>query len=471
MYIQHPPPRSSYDILELTQLYSVIPFFLLCDDYDYDHSTSGPYRNKAQSTTMSNEPEKGDSPFQPLPPLPQLPECGILLPESSPPDTIGRPFPTSYVRGGPSVADDRSPASGVDAPSMVVSDRAEPDRGRSASGLLRVGGSLRGHPPNPYDMNRYNAIHNNARTFYPDNAGTTMNNGPASNLPLHISGFVNGARGHSPYRTLRPPPFGQRPFSVTDQPDPSSAALRRQLIASPAPTTASATVRATRMTPAPVTAYPIAPAVPVSSSTRSRTQKQTSTAIKKKVKKPAAKRATAKKPATKKSTAKRPSKDRSSFCIPRIKITEVELASIRAGYGTLLARKNAFKNAPPGAYANIEITFGEKQRLCSIRDNGAEERQAYYDNPKPEEIKEAMLKASASYEKTFEKQRARARGKGYPDAMPLADRFPVVALAVAPVVAANAADSTEDQEMADDDSVSSESSFYGESEDEDMEEE
>ncbi|TGO08043.1 hypothetical protein BTUL_0229g00100 [Botrytis tulipae] len=440
---------------------------------------------------MSNDPEKEESPFQRLPPLPQIPQCGILLPESSPPDSIGRPLPISYVRGGPPVADDRAPASGIDAPNMVVSDRAEPDRGRSASGLLRAEGSLRGRPPNPYDINGYNAIHNNARTFHPVNSGTTMNNGPASNLPPYNSDFVNGARGHSPYRTRRPPPFGQRPVSVTDQSYPSSA-VRRQPIPplSLAPGTASATVRATRMTAAPAPAPPIAPAVPVSSSTRSRTQKQTSAAIKKNVKKPAAKRSTAKRSTAKRSTAKRstaerstakrPSKGRSSFCIPRIKIKEVELAAIRANYGTLLPRKEAFKNAPPGAYVNTEITFDEWQRLWVIRDNGAEERQAYYDNPKPEEIEAAMLKASERYEKTFEKQRAKARSKGYPDAMPLANRFPVVALAaaaassvalaVAPIVAANAADSTEDQEMADDDSVSPESILYGESEDEAMEE-
>ncbi|TGO51315.1 hypothetical protein BOTNAR_0360g00060 [Botryotinia narcissicola] len=403
---------------------------------------------------MSNDPEKEEPPFQRLPPLPQVPQCGILLPESSPPDSIGRLFPTSYVRGGPPVADDRSPASGIDAPNMVVSDRAEPDRGRSASGLLRAGGSLRDRPPILYDMNRYGPIHNNARTFHPVNSGTMMNNGPASNPPPYNSDFVNDARGHSRYRTRRPPHSGQTPGSVTDQSHPSSA-VRRQPIPPPslASGTASTTVRATRMTAVPAPAPPIAPAIPVSS-------------VKKKAKKPAAKKSTAKK-----STAKRPSKGRSSFCIPRTQMKEVELAAIRAGYGTLLPRKKAFKNAPPGAYVNIEITIGEWQRLRSIRDNGAEERQAYYDNPRPKEIENAMKEASARYEKTYEKERAKARSKGYPEAMPLADRFPVVALAVAPVVAANAADSTEDLEMADDDPVSPESSLYGESEDEDMEEE
>ncbi|KAF7931993.1 uncharacterized protein EAE97_009014 [Botrytis byssoidea] len=446
---------------------------------------------------MSNEPEKEESPFQRLPPLPQVPQCGILLPESSPPDSIGRPFPTSYVRGGPPVADDGSPASGIDAPNMVVSDRAEPDRGRSASGLLRAGGSLRGRQPNPYGMSRYDPIHNNARTFYPVNSGTMMYNGPAGNPPPYNFDFVNGARGHSRYRTRRPPHSGQTQGSVTDQSHPSSA-VRRQPIPPPslASGTASTTVRATRMTAVPAPAPPIAPAIPVSSSTRSHTQKQASAGVKKNMKKPAAKKSTAKKSVAKKSTAKkstakkpvakkstakkstarkstakRPSKGRSSFCIPRTQLKEVELAAIRAGYGTLLPRKKAFKNTPPGSYVNIEITIGEWQRLRSIRDNGAEERQAYYDKPRPKEIENAMVEASARYEKTYEKERAKARSKGYPEAMPLADRFPVVALAVAPVVAANAADSTEDQEMVDDDSVSPESSLYGESEDEDMEEE
>ncbi|KAF7881475.1 hypothetical protein EAF00_011844 [Botryotinia globosa] len=396
---------------------------------------------------MSNEPEKEESPFQRLSPLPQVPQCGILLPESS-------------------------PASVIDAPHMVVSDRAEPDRGRSASGLLRAGGSLRGRLTNPYDINGYDALHNNARTFHPVNSGTTMNNGPASNPPPYNSDFVNGARGHSPYRTRRPPPFGRRQDSMTDQSYPSSA-VRREPIPPPslAPDTASATVRATRMTAAPAPAPPIAPAVPVSSSTRSHTQKQTSAAIKKKVIRSTAKISTARISTAKRSTAKRPSKGRSSFCIPRVNVTEVELAVIRLDYGTLLPRKKAFINAPPGAYVCSEITFGEWQRLWDIRDNGAEERQAYYDNPRPKEIEKAMNEASARYEITFEKQRAKARSKGYPEAMPLANRFPVVALAVAPVVAANTADSTEDQEMADDDSVSPESSIYGESEGEDMEEE
>ncbi|THV46486.1 hypothetical protein BGAL_0382g00040 [Botrytis galanthina] len=436
---------------------------------------------------MSNQPEKEESPFQPLPPLPQVPEWGIMLPESSPPDSIGRPlsFPTSYVRGGRSVAHDRSPASGIVAPNMVVSDRAESARGRSASGLLRAGGSLHRRPRashDQYDMTRYHAIHNNARTFHPVNSGTMMNNGPAGNPPPNNSDFVNGARGHSAHHTVRSQDLEWSPAFTTDQAYPHSTAMRRQLVASPAPAlapvTASGTVRATSMTaaPAPVPAPPSVRAVPASSSTRSRTQKQTSAAIQKIVKKP-----TAKKPTAKKSTAKRPSKDRSSFCIPRISIKESELAIIRAGYGTLLPRKEAFKKAPPGASANIEITFGEWERLCVIRDNGAEMRQAYYNNPKPKEIKKAMFEASERYEKTYEKQRANARSKGYPEAMPLANRFPVVALAaaaassaalaVAPIVAANAAASTEDQEMADSDSVSPESSFYGESEDEDMEEE
>ncbi|KAF7920994.1 hypothetical protein BELL_1047g00010 [Botrytis elliptica] len=441
---------------------------------------------------MSNQPEKEDSSFQCLPPLPQLPQWGILSPESPPPDSIGRTFgfPTSSVRDGPPVAHDRSPASGIDAPNMVVSDRAEPDRGRSASGLLRAGGSLRGRPPNPhdpYDMNRYHAIHNNARTSYPVNSDTTMNNDPASNLPPYNSDFVNGARGRSPYHTRRSLPFERRPVSVTDQSYPFSAA-RRQPIPPPslAPGTASAAVPATRMTaapaPAPAPAPPIAPAapavpvVPVSSSTRSRTQKQTSAAIKKNVKKPAAK----------KSTAKRPSKDRTSFCIPRPKITEVELAFVRDGYGTLLARKKAFKNAPPGAYVDVEITYGEMELLWSIRANGAEERQAYHDNIK-EETKEAMLKASASYERNYQQKRAKAVREGYPDAMPLADRFPVVPLAaaaalpvapvvapviapvvapvVAPAVAGNAAESTEDQEMADDDWVPPPGGLYSDDDD------
>ncbi|TGO18470.1 hypothetical protein BPAE_0380g00010 [Botrytis paeoniae] len=394
----------------------------------------------------------------------------------------------SSVRDGPPVARDRSPASGSDPPNLVVSDRAEPDHGRSASGSslygpLRAGNPLRGRPPNPhdpYDMNRYHAINEKARTSYPVNSDTNMNNGPASNLPPYNSASANSTRGDSPCYSLHPQAFEWNPAFMTDQTHPYSIVLRRPIIASPAPApaTASAAVPATRMTaaPAPAPAPLIAPAVPVTRCTRSRTQKQTSAAIKINLRKPATRKPAAKKPAAKKSTAKRPWKGRSGFGIFRVKITEVELVSIRLDYGTLLPRKKAFKDALPGAYVKVEITFDEIKRLWSNRDNGAEERQAYYDNPKTEKMKEAMLKASASYEKKFEERRAKARSKGYPDAMPLTDRFPVVALAaaslsVAPVVAGNAADSTEDQEMADDDSVSPESSFYGESEDEDMEEE
>ncbi|TGO84795.1 hypothetical protein BPOR_0465g00090 [Botrytis porri] len=362
-------------------------------------------------------------------------------------------------RDGHPVARHRSPASGSDAPNLVVSDRAEPANGRSTSnrslhGASRAVNSLRGRQPSsrdPYDMNKYHAINENGRRSYTINSDTTINNGPAGN----------------------PPPYNPAP--------------------APAPDTVSSAIPATRMAVAPASAPPIAPAVPVSRFTRSRTQKQTFAAIKKNVKKQAAKEPIAKKPAARKqaakrsatrkptakeSTAKYPWRSRSGFGIFRVEITEVELAFIRSGYGTLLCRKKTFKNAPPGAYRNAEITFNEIQLLWSNRDNGGEERQAYYDNPKTEEMKEAMLRASKNYERRFEKDRAKAIRKGFPDAMPLADRFPIVALAAAaaasstvPVVAGNAADSTEDQDMADDDLVSPESSLYSDSEDEDMEKE
>ncbi|TGO45412.1 hypothetical protein BCON_0395g00010 [Botryotinia convoluta] len=392
----------------------------------------------------------------------------------------------SPVRDGPPVARDRSPASGFDAPNLVVFDRAEPDHGRSASGRslygpLRAGNPLCARPPSshdPYDMNRYHAIHNNARTSYPVNSDTTMNNSPASNPPPYNSSFVNGARGDSPYYSHRPPLFEWNPAFTTDQTYPYSTVLRCQPIAPPAPVTASAAVPATRMTaaPAPAPAPPTARAAPATRSTRSRAREQpASTANSQSTQSTRSTRSGAKEPPTSAANSRRkktpasaaksaqkekkqnePWHDRPEYGIDRRPMT------IRPDYGILIPRKDCFKNAPPGAKRSIECGKTESELVWTLRGaRGAEQRRIY--NERATVSLEDRLRATARMEAILDGQRETGRLAGYPAMMPIEDRFPVVAPApavapvvapaVAPVVAGNAAESTEDQEMADDDWV------------------
>ncbi|KAF5875505.1 uncharacterized protein Bfra_003959 [Botrytis fragariae] len=454
---------------------------------------------------LSNKSEKEESPFQPLPPLSQRPEWGMLLPESSPPGSIARPFcfSASYVRDSSPVAHDRSPASGSDAPNLVVSDRAEPDHGHSASGRflygpLRVGNPLRGRPPNPhdpYDMNKYHAINETARTSYPVDSDTTMNNGPASNPPPYNSSFVNGARGDSPHYSLRPRPLEWNPAFTKDQTYPSSIVLRRQLIASPIPasTTAIAGIPATHIAvaPAPVPAPATTRAAPVTRSTRFRASKQLASATNSQATKatqstrssrPRAKKqptsasnsrgkkppASAAKSAQKEQKQNEPWHDRLEYGIDRRPMKESELAQVRPGYGTLIPRKDCFKNAPPGSEKPVECGMTESELVWTLRGARGDKQRRFYNKHATVPLKD-RLRATARLEARLNKQREEGRLAGYPATMAIDDRFPivapapaitpaatpvaspVVALEVAPVVAGNAAESTEDQEMADDD--------------------
>ncbi|TEY60297.1 hypothetical protein BOTCAL_0182g00110 [Botryotinia calthae] len=464
---------------------------------------------------MSNQQEKEDPLFQALPPLSKRPEWGIMLPESHPPASISRPIrpPLSHVRDDAPVARSRSPAADLDTPNLVVSDRAEPDHDRSTSsrslyGPLRGRNTLRDRPRDahdPYGMSRYHSIHNNARTSYPVNSNTTMHNFPACNPLPDTPAFAHSAHGYPTQYALRFPPSEWNQEGLPGQPDPYPNYLQGQSIASPSVT--SAAVPTTRMitapaptpaTPAPAPAPPITPAAPA---TRSRAKERTSTANAQVIRSTRSTRSGAKVQPTstvdsqtirstrsgarkqststaksqairstrstrsgarKKSTltAKSASEeeekhvpwhDRLEYGCDRREMTEEELALARDGYGTIIPRKDCFKNAELGAKKPVECTMTESDFVWTHRGaEGAKQRRTFH--ARSSVALEDRLKAKARMDAMFAAQRAE-------------------------VVAVNAAESAENREMVDDDSASPESSFYsasegeGEDEDEDMEEE
>ncbi|KAK6603059.1 hypothetical protein H4I96_05827 [Botrytis cinerea] len=425
---------------------------------------------------MLNQQEKEDPLFQALPPLPKRPEWSTMLPESNPPASVSRPIrpSLSFVTNDAPIARRRSPAAHLDTPNLGVSDHAEPGHNRSTYsrslyGPSRGRNTLPGRPRDahdPYGMSRYHAIHNNARTSYSVNNNTTLNGFPACNPLPDTPAFAHSIHGYPTQYALRSAPFEWNQDGSPGHPYPYSNYLQGQPIASPA--AASVAVPTTRMTPARMTPAP-APDPPTASgalatrsrstrsgarkqststaksqpirstrSIRSRARKQsTSTAKSQPIRSTRSTRSRARKQST--STAKSapeeeeedvPWHDRSEYGCDRRKMKEEELAQARPGYGTLIVRKECFKNAAPGAIKPVECTMTESEFVWTSRGaEGAKQRKIFYARSRV--ALEDRLKAKERMDAMFAKQRAAGILAGFPGNMRLEDRFPIVSLAAA----------------------------------------